>query len=516
MIISFRQPKYLLLAFLSGFIVMATELIATRITAPYIGVSIFTWTAIISVILMGLSLGNYFGGRLADKGARLENFLIVGSLLIAAIPLLAQLTPIIAALSIGLTPITLLVATFLFLAPAILLGTIYPFILKQSLSGNGLEHAGEHAGLLSGLAALGSIAGTLVTGFFFIGFLGSALSLHILALLLFASSLRFQKIISKPAILGAVGIGILILLYYAFPFSRRHDILFETESAYYKITVLDRSLHDQPSRLLFLDFDSHSIEGLDGTRRGTYQDISPVFKLFRKDLNRILTIGSGSYNIAKDLNDLYHADITAVQIDPQVTETARTFFNLDAYPLHTVEADGRFYLNTDTGTYDLIFEDAFNSFISMPWYLATHEATETAKGHLKPGGIYALSVISAETGPDAKLYASVAKTFSVTFPNYYSITLGNKNDGPQNIILIGINSEQRIDEARLTAELSNLVDQRNFRSQPIYHYQPSLPQDAILLTDNYAPVERLNASLIKTYLPAYTKWFYNIFNTTHI
>ena len=510
MALFFDQKKYAFLAFFSGFVVMATELIATRVIAPYIGVSIFTWTTIISTILLGISVGNYAGGRLADRGAPFAKFLIIGSLFIAAIPLLARLIPFIATLNLGLVSISLLAASLLFLGPAILLGTMYPFILRHSLVSRGLEHAGEHTGLLSGLAALGSIVGTLMTGFFFIGFLGTSLSLHILALLLFLSSLWFGKIVSKQTILGIAILGMLILAYYIFPFSRGSATLSETESTYYKITVLERMYGSHPSRMLFLDFDSHSIESMDGARMGTYQDISPVFKVFRKDLRRILTIGSGSYNIAKDLFRLYHADITAVEIDPQVTETARRFFDLDSYPFRTVNTDGRFYLETNKDTYDLIFGDAFNSFISMPWYLATKEAIYAAKTRLNPGGIYALDIISALTGPQAQLFESVAKTFSLVFPNYYMIALGGDQNFQQSIILVGINSDTRIDEKKLAYELAHLMKESDSHIQARYQYQPPLPNDAIILTDDYAPVERLNASLIQAYLPLYTRWFYSI------
>lgn len=489
---------------------MATELIATRITAPYIGVSIFTWTAIISTILLGISIGNYFGGHLADRGISLTFHLVVGSIFIIIIPLLARLTPMIAKFNLGIISIALLVAMFLFLAPTILLGTIYPYILKQSLSLRGVEHAGKHIGLLSGLAALGSIAGTLTTGFFFIGFLGSSLSFHILALTLFLFSLWFENKISKTIVFGAIIIAMLLLIQYMFPSSRRHNILFETETPYYKISIIDDLFQGRQSRMLFLDLDSHSIEGVNGEYVGTYQDISPMFKIFHNNLRHILTIGSGSYHIAKDLFRLYHADITAIEIDPKVTETARTFFDLNAYPIHAVTADGRFYLETTNDTYDLIFGDAFNSFISMPWYLATKEANETAKAHLNPNGIYALSIISALKGSHAKLFNSVAKTFSLSFPNYYVISLAEDNNRIQNIILIGINSEKKIDRQYLTAELAKITKQRNFLNQLTYQYQSDIPAHTVILTDDYAPVERMNASLIKTYLPLYTKWFYSI------
>ncbi len=502
------QKKYLVLAFLSGFLIMATELIATRITAPYIGASIFTWTAIISVILLGISIGNYLGGYLADRGVSLTPCLILGSISITTIPLLVRLAPLIAMRTMGIIPIALIVASFLFLGPAILLGTIYPAILKRSLASEADAYTGRTAGLLSGSGALGSIVGTLATGFFFIGFFGSVLSLHMLAGILFLVSLWFESKISKIIVFGTVIIAILLVIQYMFPSAPRKNIVYDTESSYYKISVVDRPFQHQNSRVLFLDLDSHSVETVGGERIGTYQDLSPIFKIFNADLHRILTIGSGSYNIAKDLFNLYRADMTVVEIDPKVTETARTFFNLNGYPIRTVIADGRFYLETTTDTYDLIFGDAFNSFISIPWYLTTKETTITAKKHLNPGGIYVLSVISALEGTSAGLFNSIAKTFSLSFPNYYVISLGKTPDSVQSIVLIGINSDKDINHEELTNALFQLTKERNFPNQLTYHYQPKIPADTIILTDDYAPVERLGAPLVKRYLPDYIQWFY--------
>ena len=49
------------IAFTSSFCVMVIELVASRILAPYIGVSLYTWTSIIGVILTGIAIGNYIG-----------------------------------------------------------------------------------------------------------------------------------------------------------------------------------------------------------------------------------------------------------------------------------------------------------------------------------------------------------------------------------------------------------------------------------------------------------------------
>src|SRR5687768_7222757 len=54
------------IVFISSFCTLVIELIAGRILAPYIGVSLYTWTSIIGVVLAGISLGNYAGGKIAD------------------------------------------------------------------------------------------------------------------------------------------------------------------------------------------------------------------------------------------------------------------------------------------------------------------------------------------------------------------------------------------------------------------------------------------------------------------
>lgn len=68
-----REPSlhialYSLTIFLSSAALMALEIAAARLLAPYIGVSLYSWTAIIGVVLSGLSLDNWFGGVWTDRG----------------------------------------------------------------------------------------------------------------------------------------------------------------------------------------------------------------------------------------------------------------------------------------------------------------------------------------------------------------------------------------------------------------------------------------------------------------
>jgi len=62
-----KKYRLELIVFITGAVVMALELVGSRIVAPYLGASIYVWTSLIGVILASLSLGYYWGGRLADK-----------------------------------------------------------------------------------------------------------------------------------------------------------------------------------------------------------------------------------------------------------------------------------------------------------------------------------------------------------------------------------------------------------------------------------------------------------------
>src|SRR3954469_9204916 len=61
------RPVAYMVVFVASCCTLILELVAGRILAPYIGVSLYTWTSIIGVVLAGISLGNYLGGRIADR-----------------------------------------------------------------------------------------------------------------------------------------------------------------------------------------------------------------------------------------------------------------------------------------------------------------------------------------------------------------------------------------------------------------------------------------------------------------
>ena len=165
------QPS--LIVFISNACVMVIELVAGRIVAPFIGVSLYTWTSIIGIILAGMSLGNYVGGKLADRYAsrRLLGTLFIlaglGSISVLLMVSILGEKGLMSAMS-GLPLIARMVFYIagLFLLPSVLLGTISPLVVKLSLKD--LSKSGNLIGRIYAMSALGSILGTFLTGFYLI------------------------------------------------------------------------------------------------------------------------------------------------------------------------------------------------------------------------------------------------------------------------------------------------------------------------------------------------------------
>lgn len=503
-----KKSLFLISYFIVGFSLMVVELTSTRILAVYVGVSIYTLTAVIGIILLGLAIGSYLGGRLIDRYYSPKTIFIFftsSALLVAFIPVLSSQSPIFVSLDLPLMIIVVLISLVLFFLPAIFIGTLYPSLLKFYL--DNIAMVGKKSGTLSMVGATGSIVGTFSTGFFFLGYLSSSATIFIISIILFINGLFFYRPKIKILI---VLFSLLIAIFFLFQLIHQDDnSVFKKESNYYTIRVVD-TIHDVFGRIriLFLDFDSHSVEGLDGQDLDAYPEIYPVFSVLNSNIKNILNLGGGSYSISKKFADFYiDSKITVVEIDPLVSETAEKFFNLKSYPIKTNISDGRIFLTKNNEKYDLIFSDVYNSFISVPWHLTTNEFNNLVKSHLNEGGIYAVNFLSALQGENSTFFQSMLSTFKKTFDNYEIFAFGFSPFEPQNIILVGINSSNQINSSDLKERIRSLKNGEFLLSKLVLE-KPS-ENNALVLTDDFAPVEKLMTPLINNYFPFYAEFYYS-------
>ena len=174
------------IAFISSFCVLVIELIAARILAPYIGVSLYTWTSIIGVILAGIALGNYLGGRVADRypsPVLLAAMFFAGALLtIAILPATKLVT---SGDWFGTLPVMWnfsLKTSCIFFLPAVVLSMVSPMVIKLTLAD--LGETGGVVGTIYAFSTAGSILGTFMTGFYFILWFGTRTIIWLIAAIL--------------------------------------------------------------------------------------------------------------------------------------------------------------------------------------------------------------------------------------------------------------------------------------------------------------------------------------------
>lgn len=173
--------------FLGGFTMMAFEIMASRLVSPFLGSSLQTWTAVIASVLLGIVVGAWFGGYLADRfhHARLLGVLSVLSGIFSAISYIIAFAigPMISASTLPLPLLALIFGILVFFPPAVFSASITPVAVRVSL--DSLEHTGRVYGLLGAWNSAGSILGTYLTGFVFQAYLRTRMVWFTLAILLF-------------------------------------------------------------------------------------------------------------------------------------------------------------------------------------------------------------------------------------------------------------------------------------------------------------------------------------------
>jgi MFS family permease len=156
-----------LVVFLSGLAIMVLELVAARLVAKHLGSSLETWTTVIAVILAGMSLGNYWGGRLSDLRRPLATLpmLVGGAAILCLSVLLTNDLVGGSAIMSGLPRLLRIVSTIaiIFFPPACVLGTIQPMVASWAIGQS--TQAGSAFGNIGAWGTAGNILGTFLTGF---------------------------------------------------------------------------------------------------------------------------------------------------------------------------------------------------------------------------------------------------------------------------------------------------------------------------------------------------------------
>ena len=497
--------------FIASFCTLVIELVAGRIMAPYVGVSLYTWTSIIGVVLAGISIGAYLGGLIADRYPRSST---LGWLLflsgLGALSI-SPLTNLIggAQFQTSLMIRILLITTIIFFVPSCLLGMISPVVVKLTL--NNLERTGNIVGKIYAFSTLGSILGTFATGFFLISWMGTRNLLFTTGILLLLAAPLFGGFFLQRK---RIALFLLLLLclwplyHYASSPVLGQGALFFKESDYYTIRLHgDTEKGKERLITLYLDQLTHSCSDPDNPLRLQYRYIRSYKEIVqwqagRRKSFKTLFIGGGGYTFPRFIEASYpHAEIDVIEIDPMVTEVSRKYLGISGSSrIQTFNEDGRWFVMNQKGEgkYDFIFEDVFND-LSIPYHLTTKEFAIELKRLLKKDGLLLTNVIDRfEKGSFLPPYI---RTLEEVFGkgNVHLITLGSFQDyrGVTNRMVV--TSPQKLDIEDLSRSLDSLEEtSRISYLMPQEQLQGFLHQfDPGVLTDDYAPVDNLTAPNFK-------------------
>ena len=483
------QNRFLyVLVFTVGIATLGAEIAAARLVAPFFGASTIVWANTIGVVLVALSIGYWWGGRLGDRYPDRRYLLLVvlgASGLVALIPFVAQpffelsidaLDEIEAGAFVG----SLFAVLFLVAIPVAVLGTVSPWAIRLSVPD--VEHAGRVAGRLYAISTVGSLLGTMLAALVLIPFAGTQRTFVIFALLLAlvaAAGLGWRYMaapIAAAAVL-AIPVGTVKSL-------DEGEILFETDSEHQYIRVIEE---DDGDRLLELNEGQavHSLMRAGSYLTGDVWDGYLVLPLagLGEPPERIAILGNAAGTTARAYGHYFpDTQVDGVEIDSELEEVGNRFFDMGSNEnLAVHNEDARPWLRRSEGGYDAIFVDAYRQ-PYIPFYLATEEFFGLVRDRLAPGGVVVVNAGHPEGNDD--LEKVLGRTMAEVFP-----TVLRDPIEPTNTLLVaseGPLTPERMREAaqELPSEIRSLAAIEGAR------LGPRLDGGAVY-TDDRAPVEWL-------------------------
>ncbi|MFB6101723.1 MAG: spermidine synthase [Haloplanus sp.] len=487
-----RPPAPELAVFVSGVASMGLEILAGRVIAPQFGSSIYTWGSIIGVFLAALSLGYHLGGQRAARRATDERlaWLLLGTAAYVALVVFATDILLATASAIPLPGrfASLPAVTLLFGPPTYLLGFISPYAAELSET----EGVGAASGRVYALGTVGSIVGAFVTTFALVPALrvetiGVGFGLLLVATaswLVWGTERREPTVAAVVVALLVVGAGFSGTV----GVSAGGPVLYHTQTPYQELEVTQ--LGDV--RTLYLDGQPHSAMDVSDTDRHVfgYTRYFHLPLLMTEDVDRVLFVGGGGFTGPKHFAEEYNVTVEVAEIDPEVIDTAKRYFELEeSANLHVYNTGGRQFLQETNRTYDLIVLDAYKK-DKVPFQLTTVEFMRLAESRLDDDGVLFANLISAPSGPASKFYRAEYKTMARVFPQVYTFPTA-EGSAVQNVEVVATKRADRLTKGELRRRNARRAIGTNLSAE-ISTYRPPPPTDDVpVLRDDRAPVDAL-------------------------
>ncbi len=504
-------------AFFCGMTIMAVELSASRLLAPYFGTSSIIWTVIIGLIMISLSVGNVIGGRSADKHnslGRLFSLIWIAAIWIAIIPLVGKyIVALSVVIMMWILPNNLLVAgsvfscLVVFSIPLVILGMASPYLVKLGVKD--MVNNGRTTGEIYAMSTIGSIIGTFIPTFLTIPVIGTQKTFLVFSLVLNLICL-YYFIKTKKGIVKASITTLLVIVLLALPLSNSY--------AFWKKTVLeDESLYnylqvteDSESVILSTNvaFGVQSIYMKNREMSGLYYEYALMAPFFIKDTNidskfKMLVLGMGTGTNAKQFKHFFPSStIEGVEIDQKIVDLSHKYFGLTEEDAKVYVNDGRTFLSSkDAGMYDVILIDAYHD-ITIPFHMATTEFFTEVKQHLNPGGVLMVNInMRSKENTEIESYLTqtlknnMKKVYKCDIPNVTNTLVYSSDD--EDCLQTFKDNTQKLPANHLLLPVVNTVTKG----------LTEVTETKYVFTDDIAPVEVLGQKLLNEVVAESLEYF---------
>jgi predicted membrane-bound spermidine synthase len=499
----------------SGFAVMASEIAAGRLVAPYFGTSTTTWAALIGTILASMAVGNLLGARLSRRGraaCSLVYLLAAAFLLVTLLPLLApplmagSLTSFRDGDVVGLA--TKALPSFALIAlPMLLLGAVSPLVLhaigeerdERTLA----AELGHIAGRVYAAGTIGSLVGTYAAGLVLIPAWGTKLTMMVSSGMLLLAAVATRLLFVRSARVAAAvavfiaSIGLVGASALDVP-RAAHDrrVIYSEESRFNHIEVLKVG---ESLQLRVNDgFATQSYTRLDKSLPldsvWAHYALAPMWGSCVSP-ERVLILGLGGGTSAMIYRRLYpEAEITGVELDPAIPRVGAQILGVDLSGVRVVIDDARTFMSMSAAggeRWDVILIDAFQ-FPYIPFQLTTQEFFSDVATSLTDGGVVVMNVGRFKNERD--VVNAVARTVAATLP----FVAATDVDNDSNTVLIA--TRHSLDQAvgfgglRIAGAVLSQAERALRRIRP--PHPARWPEETELLTDDHAPVEWLTDRIV--------------------
>ncbi|MEZ4663290.1 MAG: fused MFS/spermidine synthase [Caldilineaceae bacterium] len=516
------------LTFMAGVVALGIEISAARLLEPVFGNNQIIWAALIGMVLFYLATGAWLGGRLADRWPATAYLTTVAGLAAGATAVIPMCSaPILRFAAAGVEQFApgmlmgaLLSILLLFSLPCILLGAIGPWAIRLSL--RNLSTTGNLVGRFYALSTAGSILGAFLPALWLIPTFGTRWTFTILALallcLLVLGNLG-RKIMWLPLALLMVILFIAIFTHANSSVRRGWDdgsagnIIYEDESRYNYIAV--RQWGNERHLKLNDGIGIHSVYHPDALLSQGIWDYFLLAPYWRNAssgqgpspngskssiIHDALVIGLAAGTVSELLTKIYGPiPIVGVELDPQIIEVGRTYFDMNQPNLTPIAADGRYWLaqQPTAAKWDMIAVDAYRP-PYIPFHLTTVEFFQLVQTHLNADGVVAINV--GRTANNFALVDAMTATLAQVFPTVFVIDEPGPADNLGNSLVVA--TMQPATLAQFHRNIEAMADDfpaefRTFAQAAAEQTrQAAIPAQQFILTDDHAPVEQIVHSII--------------------